>query len=599
MRTVPVHNDFKVKQTLRFFWQAARKSKKYLIPVLILQPITIFLNSYAGFWIISQVVNRLTTETIPVEQLWPTFWPYIIAFIGAAALGELVLWRIVTYLHWTMTDRASYELYRQSFDALAEQSMEFHNDRFGGSLVSQTNKFTGAFARLSDLWLFNIAPMIYAFVFTFAILGPILPWVALTLAILSAIFMLIAWVSFRSIRELNVKEAEAQNKISGQIADSITNIMAVKSFSRERYEKNRFEGYAGDARQAAFKIRNSVVKRDIWFGLIITLITSVSFIALIYGNAWFGVAVGTLLLAVTYSAQILGNLWGFNGMLRQLNRIFGDARDMSIILTTKQIVKDLPHAKVLTAKKGAITFDAMSFRHTGSRNNEALFKNFSLTIPAGQRVGLVGHSGSGKTTLTKLLLRFADIESGAITIDGTSIQDATQASLRKAIAYVPQEPLLFHRSLRDNIGYGRPDATEKDIEAAAKKANALEFIKQLPEGFDTLVGERGVKLSGGQRQRIAIARAILKDAPILVLDEATSALDSESEKLIQDALQELMKNRTSIVIAHRLSTIAKLDRIIVLEDGEIKEDGSHDGLIARGGVYAKLWAHQSGGFIEE
>ena len=204
-----------------------------------------------------------------------------------------------------------------------------------------------------------------------------------------------------------------------------------------------------------------------------------------------------------------------------------------------------------------------------------------------------------KTTLTKLLLRFADIESGAITIDGTSIQDATQASLRKAIAYVPQEPLLFHRSLRDNIGYGRPDATEKDIEAAAKKANALEFIKQLPEGFDTLVGERGVKLSGGQRQRIAIARAILKDAPILVLDEATSALDSESEKLIQDALQELMKNRTSIVIAHRLSTIAKLDRIIVLEDGEIKEDGSHDGLIARGGVYAKLWAHQSGGFIEE
>lgn len=592
-------NDFQVKPTLRFFWQAASKSKRYLIPVLILQPITIFLNSYAGLWIISEVVNRLTTENIPTDALLSTFWPYIVAFVGAAALGELVLWRVVTYLHWTMTDRTAYELYRQSFDALAEQSMEFHNDRFGGSLVSQTNKFSGAFSRLSDLWLFNVAPMIYSFIFTFAILGPILPWFALALAVLAVAFMSVAWFSFSSIRELNVKEAEAQNKVSGQIADSITNILAVKSFSRERHEKRRFEKYANDTRQAAFKIRNAVVLRDIWFGGIITLITTTSFITLIFGNAWFGVQVGTLLLAVTYSSQILGNLWGFNGMLRQLNRIFGDARDMSMILNTKQIVKDAPSAKPLTVKKSTITIEDMTFRHTGSRNNKALFKQFNLSIPAGQRVGLVGQSGSGKTTLTKLILRFADIESGTIALDGQSIQAVTQESLRKAIAYVPQEPLLFHRSLRENIGYGKPDATEEEIAEAARKANALDFIAQLPEGFDTLVGERGVKLSGGQRQRIAIARAILKDAPILILDEATSALDSESEKLIQDALQELMKGRTSIVIAHRLSTIAKLDRIIVMDNGAIIEDGSHDQLIAHNGTYAKLWAHQSGGFIEE
>jgi ATP-binding cassette subfamily B protein len=592
-------NDFQVKPTLRFFWQAASKSKRYLIPVLILQPITIFLNSYAGLWIISEVVNRLTTENIPTDALLSTFWPYIVAFVGAAALGELVLWRVVTYLHWTMTDRTAYELYRQSFDALAEQSMEFHNDRFGGSLVSQTNKFSGAFSRLSDLWLFNVAPMIYSFIFTFAILGPILPWFALALAVLAVAFMSVAWFSFSSIRELNVKEAEAQNKVSGQIADSITNILAVKSFSRERHEKRRFEKYANDTRQAAFKIRNAVVLRDIWFGGIITLITTTSFITLIFGNAWFGVQVGTLLLAVTYSSQILGNLWGFNGMLRQLNRIFGDARDMSMILNTKQIVKDAPDAKPLAVKKSTITIEDMTFRHTGSRNNKALFKQFDLSIPAGQRVGLVGQSGSGKTTLTKLILRFADIESGTIALDGQSIQAVTQESLRKAIAYVPQEPLLFHRSLRENIGYGKPDATEEEIVEAARKANALDFIANLPEGFDTLVGERGVKLSGGQRQRIAIARAILKDAPILILDEATSALDSESEKLIQDALQELMKGRTSIVIAHRLSTIAKLDRIIVMDNGAIIEDGSHDQLIAHNGTYAKLWAHQSGGFIEE
>ncbi|OYW42452.1 hypothetical protein B7Z28_01505 [Candidatus Saccharibacteria bacterium 32-45-3] len=228
-----------------------------------------------------------------------------------------------------------------------------------------------------------------------------------------------------------------------------------------------------------------------------------------------------------------------------------------------------------------------------------MFKQFNLSIPAGQRVGLVGQSGSGKTTLTKLLLRFSDIQKGAITIDDQAIETVTQSSLRKAIAYVPQEPMLFHRTLEENIKYGNPDANREQVIEAAKRAHALEFIEKLPEGLDTLVGERGIKLSGGQRQRIAIARAILKDAPILVLDEATSALDSESEKLIQQAFTELMKDRTSIVIAHRLSTIAKLDRIIVMDNGAIIEDGTHDELLAKKGQYAKLWAHQSGGFIEE
>jgi len=224
----------------------------------------------------------------------------------------------------------------------------------------------------------------------------------------------------------------------------------------------------------------------------------------------------------------------------------------------------------------------------------------NLRLGCGKRSAVVGASGSGKTTLTKLLLRFADIDSGKITIDGQDISEVTQASLRAKIAYVPQEPLLFHRSVCENIAYGRPDATDTEIEEAAKKAGAYDFIVGLKDGFDTMVGERGIKLSGGQRQRVAIARAILKDAPILVLDEATSALDSESEALIQKSLETLMENRTSIVIAHRLSTIAKLDRIIVLKNGKIVEDGSHDELInkKRGG-YAKLWARQSGGFIEE
>ena len=260
-------------------------------------------------------------------------------------------------------------------------------------------------------------------------------------------------------------------------------------------------------------------------------------------------------------------------------------------------VSDTPGAKTLTIDAPSVAFVDVQYHYDDSPT--PVIQNLSLTIPAGQKVGLVGHSGAGKSTIVQLLLRFSDVTDGAITISDQDIRSITQSSLRKAIAYVPQEPMLFHRSLRENISYGKPDATDAEIIAAAKKAHAYEFIRKLPEGLDTIVGERGVKLSGGQRQRIAIARAIIKDAPILILDEATSALDSESETLIQASLASLMKHRTSIVIAHRLSTIAKLDRIIVLDNGRIIEDGSHDELRTQNGVYAKLWQHQSGGFIEE
>lgn len=243
------------------------------------------------------------------------------------------------------------------------------------------------------------------------------------------------------------------------------------------------------------------------------------------------------------------------------------------------------------------TFQDVSFTHDGAEG--ALFQRLNLTIRAGEKIGLVGHSGSGKTTLTRLLLRFSDIDSGSIAIDGQDIRRLTQDDLRRHIAYVPQEPILFHRSLAENIGYGKPDATQDEIAAVARLAYADEFIAQLPEGYQTLVGERGVKLSGGQRQRVAIARAMLKNAPVLVLDEATSSLDSESEVLIQSALWKLMEGKTAIVVAHRLSTIQKMDRIVVLDRGKIVEMGTHKELLKIGGAYAKLWAHQSGGFIEE
>ena len=339
------------------------------------------------------------------------------------------------------------------------------------------------------------------------------------------------------------------------------------------------------------------MRRNISFDAVNTVLIGLLLAVLVGGGNFLGVTVSTLILMVNYSSQMINNLWELSGVFKTMNRVFGDAHEMTLILDMKDDVVDMPNASELALLQAAVNFDNISFRHNDAK--EAIFQNFSLKVQPGERIGLVGVSGSGKTTLTKLLLRFADVDTGEITIDGQNIRDVTQESLRKNIAYVPQETALFHRSIAENIAYGKPGATQAELERAAKLANADEFIRELPQGYETLVGERGVKLSGGQRQRIAIARAILKDAPILVLDEATSALDSESEALIQGALSTLMQGRTSIVIAHRLSTVASLDRIVVLEDGKIVEQGTHHQLLGKShGVYNHLWSRQSGAFME-
>ncbi len=310
------------------------------------------------------------------------------------------------------------------------------------------------------------------------------------------------------------------------------------------------------------------------------------------------ITIGVIILMQMYLFQIFRIVWNMGRQMTAMVNAFADAKEIVDIFETDVDVQDITKPEVCRIKEGKIDIQNINFSYHKDQGGKNLFRDFSLSVKSGERIGLVGHSGSGKTTITKLLLRFMDVDSGDILIDGQNISKIKQDDLRSNISYVPQDPILFHRSIKENIAYGNSDATDVEIVEAAKSANAHEFISELPNGYDTVVGERGAKLSGGERQRVAIARAILKDAPILILDEATSALDSISERHIQEAFSRLMHGRTTLAIAHRLSTIQKMDRIVVFDKGKIVEQGTHTDLTNKGSLYAELWKEQSSGFIE-
>jgi len=579
------------KRTLYYYWQELKKHKLLAIGALITRPAEIFAISFVLPFIIAQIVDILASETVSTENMWGTFLPYIIAAIIAVVLQRILLYFSILWL-WKLEIKAQYNLANMAFHALSLQTMQFHNNRFGGSLVSQTGKFVGGFERLFDTIIFSLFPILLNVIFTVVILAPVVPWYVVGMLVFVGVYTFIVAKSFGKIAKLNEMTAKAENKQSGQLADSITNILTVKSYAQEAHEKLRFTEASENVRKTTFEMMRGVMRRDVMFGIVMVVGITALLVLFATGHTLFGISIGTLVLIFTYSNNILWTIWELNHVFRNFNKSLGDAYEMTKVLDAKNEVENLPGAIPLEIEHGAIDFESVTFSHADGK--EPVFKGLSMAIEPGQRVGLVGRSGSGKTTLTKLLLRFADVDEGAITIDGQNISLVTQGSLRRGIAYVPQETTLFHRTIGENIAYGKPDATRQEIEKAAKLANAWEFIKDLPKGLNTLTGERGVKLSGGQRQRVAIARAILKDAPILVLDEATASLDTESEKLIQEAMSRLMEGRTSIVIAHRLSTVAGLDRIIVLDKGKIVEDGTHEELLKKGKTYSQLWNKQTG-----
>jgi ATP-binding cassette subfamily B protein len=490
------------------------------------------------------------------------------------------------------------DIRQKAFDYILDHSHSFFTNNFTGSLVQKINRFTRAFERLADRVFMDIIPLAIKIFGAGFVLSLIDKRIALVLLVWAFVFIFISYVFNRFKLKYDIEGAAVDSRATGALSDSISNHSSTQIFAGAESESKHFSIFNNDFLRIYTKRWNIAAVIDAVQAL---LNFAVEFFVFYYAIKYWQtglVTLGIFALVQGYLIHIGGSLWGFGRIVRDLYEATADAKEMVEILHLPHEVQDVAHASRLSVTRGQVEFKNVSFAFGKGEQNKSVFNNLSISIKAGEKVALIGPSGTGKSTLVKLLLRLHDINDGEILIDGQNIATVTQNSLRENISLVPQDPALFHRSLMENIRYGKRNATDAEVIEASRLAHCDVFIKDFTQKYETFVGERGIKLSGGERQRVAIARALLKNAPILILDEATSSLDSHSESLIQDALNTLMKNRTTIVIAHRLSTIRKMDRIIVLGKEGVLEEGSHDQLIKSNGMYARLWNLQAGGFAD-
>lgn len=585
-------------QIFKEYWGAIKKRKTY------------------GFLNLVGMITAVGIGSVMVPIAYKNFFDTLQSGTDVNLTGQLLLQIVIgiaflNFITWVGVRIAGISLVQfeikvmqdvrqRAFDYILGHSHNFFSNTFTGSLVQKINRFTRAVERLSDRFFMDIIPLLVKVIGISVVLNGVDYRLSIGILIWIILFLLISFVFTKMKLKHDIRAAEVDSRVAAVLSDSLSNHNVIQLFNGSADESNTFRKVNQEFTDAYAKrwnsgeITNAIQSGTNYIAEFVIFYFAIKF--------WIegSITLGTFVLLQAYIVGLSHSIWQFGRIVRDLYEATADAREMVEILKLPHEIQDTVGSKELRVTSGVIEYKNVTFSFgKEDMNNRSVFNNFNLSIKPGEKVAIIGSSGAGKSTFVKLLLRLHDIQGGEILIDGQNIKEVSQNSLRENISLVPQDSVLFHRTLMENIRYGRRGATNEEVVAASKLAHCDNFIKEFPLQYDTYVGERGIKLSGGERQRVAIARSILKNAPILVLDEATSSLDSQSESLIQDALNTLMKGKTTIVIAHRLSTIRKMDRIVVLGKQGVVEEGSHNELINKQGTYSRLWNLQAGGFADK
>ncbi len=575
----------------KYFWPHIKKHKVAVLLTILTSATGAVASGVLSPVIYQKIIDIITTSPAPSFSEPLRFWLIVFVFNGVI---NFIAYRVGSYATNHVESKVMQSLSNFAFRNLVERSRRFFSNNFSGGLVAKAGRFVRSFESIYDQVVSSFWNILISTAGIFFVLFSKNTELGLIFLVWFLIFIGLIVLFARYKIPFDSAKAEADSKTTANLSDTILNVLNIKVFAATAHEYKTYTDFTEKEEKSRIRAWNISTHQMLAMNVLMVSLRmgALYFVILLWAKGQ--ISVGFVVLVQLYSSHLFEQVWTLSFAIRNFGRAVTDAKEMVEIFETPIDIKDPEKPEKCKIKNGNISFENVNFEY---KDGKDIFKKFNLEIAAGQKVGFVGHSGSGKTTITNLLLRFEDVQAGAIKIDGQDIRNITQDDLRRNISYVPQEPALFHRSLEENIVYGNPKASKLALLEASKKAHADEFIKEFKDGYETLVGERGVKLSGGQRQRVAIARVMLEDAPILILDEATSSVDSISENLIQEAFDEVMKDRTTLVIAHRLSTVKKMDRIIVLEKGEIVEDGGHDELLAKEGYYFKLWQAQRGGLI--
>ena len=576
-----------------FLWHFAKSYKFYLLGFIFIAfiwAINLSLTPYA----IKLIIDQVSRPDEPENLFSSVKYPILLYISLGVILG--VLYRFYDWLAIKTFPDLQFKIKQEMFEHVEKHSYSYFQENFSGTLGNKINDMARSscliISRLIDCFIARSFGILFGTITMFLIH----PYFAFLMVAWSLIFIISSLLLSKKSQYYSEITSNAKSVVVGKIVDNISNILNVKLFAGEKYEKNYLSHYLQDAKDKDCKGQWYLLKIKTFYQISVIFLTSMMVMLLIYERSQNNITVGDFALILTLNMFLVEEVFFIANQLVPFSEELGTCKQALSIITSKHDIVDIPDAKPLIISKGKIVFDRVHFQY---KKGESIFSDKSIIIKPGQKVGLVGFSGSGKSTFVNLILRFFDVDSGKILIDDQDIKTVTQYSLKNQIGMIPQDTILFHRTVAENIAYGSFGATTDEIIKASKQAHCHEFIMKLADNYETLVGERGIKLSGGQRQRIAIARAILKNAPILILDEATSSLDSVTENEIQESLKYLMERRTTIVIAHRLSTLFSMDKILVFHEGKIVENGTHTELLDLNGHYKNLWEMQACGFIDK